>query len=124
MARSKLEDALDVAIASLYPHDPIQSDMPIKIRGRTLYVDRVIKSAKIAIETDGRQHSEFVAHFHGDADGFKSHKERDAIKAAWLEANGYTLIRFKHTDKITAETLREAILEAYDGERRPTDESE
>jgi very-short-patch-repair endonuclease len=112
MARSHLEEALDIALKALYPFDNIAEDMPIKVRGKTLYVDRVIRGAKIAIEIDGRQHDEFVAHFHRDADGFKSHKQRDALKEAWLTANGYSIVRFKHTDTVTAETLRAAILEA------------
>jgi very-short-patch-repair endonuclease len=115
MARSHLEETLDAALKELYPFDNIAEDMPIKVRGRTLYVDRVVRGIKLAIEIDGRQHDEFVAHFHGDASGFKSHKERDALKEAWLQANGYSIVRFKHNDTVTAETLRAAILEALDG---------
>jgi very-short-patch-repair endonuclease len=114
--RSKLEEALDAAIAQIYPHSQVAHDMPIKVRGgRVLFVDRVIRGARIAIEVDGRQHSEFVAHFHKDAGGFASHKERDALKEDWLDANGYTLIRFAHNEEISAETLRAKILEALNG---------
>ena len=110
--RSKPEADLDVALAVVFPNQKILHDMPIKVNGRTLYVDRVIKGSRLAIEIDGRQHLEFVAHFHGNADGFKSHKERDAVKTAWLEQNGYALVRISHREGVNAEMLRTRVLEA------------
>jgi very-short-patch-repair endonuclease len=112
--RSALEAALDKALEELYPYDAVKSDWPIKVKGKTLYVDRVLLGPKIAIEADGRQHSEYTEHFHRDADGFRSSKERDALKVAWLEANGFTLVRFDHKEEISAATLRTKILEALD----------
>lgn len=118
MARSKLEEDLDDALRKLFPHDRIKEDMPIKVRGKTLYVDRIIAGAKIAIEADGRQHFEFVAHFHKDAEGFKSHVERDRVKAEWLEQNGYTLVRISYAEEITFESVRRKILDALKAEAR------
>lgn len=113
MARSKLEAQLDDALRELYPLEKIAEDMPIKVApGKTLYVDRVIRGARIAIEADGRQHTEFVKMMHGDATGFKSHKERDRVKELWLRSNGYTLVRVRYDDTITAKLIRERILKA------------
>lgn len=117
MARSKLEAQLDAAIKELYPRERVIEDMAIKVGpGRTLYVDRVIKASKIAIEADGRQHEEFVRWMHTDAAGFRSHQERDRVKAAWLKANGYTLVRINYDETISAARLREKILAALTAE--------
>lgn len=113
MARSKLEAQLDAALKILYPHERIRSDWAIKVPpGRTLYVDRIIPGARVAIEADGRQHSTFIKYMHGDADGFKNHQERDRIKAEWLRANGYTLVRVAYNETISAASIREKILAA------------
>ena len=112
MVRSKLEQRLDKVLKELFPAEAIVEDMPIKVRGRTLYVDRVLKNVQLAIEVDGRQHSEFIERFHKDAQGFKNSQERDALKEQWLVANGYTFVRFKSTEQLTAKTLRSRILKA------------
>lgn len=112
MARSKLEEQLDAALRELYPQQRIKEDMPIRVHGRTLFVDRVIPGPKIAIEADGRQHSEYVAHLHGSADGYAEHKYRDRIKEEWLAENGYVLVRVNHDEEINAQMLRERILNA------------
>lgn len=117
MARSKLEAQLDIAIKQLYPRERIREDWAIKVGpGKTLYVDRIIPGARVAIEADGRQHEEFVQWMHTDAAGFRSHQERDRVKAAWLKANGYTLVRVNYDETISAALLREKILAALTAE--------
>lgn len=111
-AKSKGEAALDDALREVFGPTAVSEELAVKVRGRTLYVDRVIRSLRIAFEVDGRQHSEFVAFHHGDRDGFAASKERDSLKSRWLDANGYTLIRFSHTDKITPELLRRRLNDA------------
>jgi very-short-patch-repair endonuclease len=112
VARSQLEENLDRALKKLYPREPLICDWPIKVGKQTLYVDRVIMGPKIAVEADGRQHDIFVAHFHKDPEGFAKSKQRDALKAQWLESNGWTLVRFAHNEKITTALLRKKILKA------------
>lgn len=116
MARSQLEADLDAALKELYPQERVIEDMPIKVRGRTLFVDRVIAGPKIAIEADGRQHFEYVKGFHQNADGYAAHKHRDRIKEEWLADNGYTLVRFRYDEKIDAKLLRDKILQALKAE--------
>jgi very-short-patch-repair endonuclease len=111
-ARSSLEAALDEVLKQLYPEHSIRHDFPIKVNRATLFVDRVILALRLAFEIDGRQHSEFVAHFHVNAEGFKSHKTRDRLKEQWLEENGFTLIRIAPDEIITAKSIRSRIIEA------------
>jgi very-short-patch-repair endonuclease len=112
MARSRLEETLDTVLKELFPNDRFVEDWPIKVRGRTLFVDRVLPTRKLAFEIDGRQHLEYVQYFHKDHDGFVSHKERDRVKTEWLATNHYTLIRLAHNDKITVKEVRARILMA------------
>lgn len=112
MVRSKREALLDAVLKELYPHDNIKQDYAIKLGPRTLYVDRVILSAKIALEVDGRQHDEFVARFHVDATGFAGSRQRDKLKEQWLRANGFSIVRFKERDVIDVANVRRKILEA------------
>ena len=112
MARSKLEEALDRAIKELFPFDTVLSEYPIKTHGKTLFVDRILPGRMIAIEVDGQQHDNFSAFFHKNADGWKSHQQRDSLKDQWLADNGYTLIRIKYNEKITKNLLRSKLLEA------------
>ena len=112
MARSGLEEKLDVAIREVFPMEPVIEDMPIKVRGKTLYVDRVLRNLKVAIEIDGSQHLEFVAFYHKDSQGFKDSQHRDRLKEEWLAANGYSFVRFAHNEAVTSITLRKKILKA------------
>ncbi len=109
--RSELERQLDEALAILYPQDSILHDWPIKVGKKTLFVDRVICSRKLAFEMNGSQHGTYSSFFHKDAEGFASHKDRDKAKAEWLDNQGYSLISLEYTDKLDAENIRSKILE-------------
>ena len=109
--KSKQEVELDRALAEVFGPAAVKSEKSIKVRGKTLFVDRVLESYKIAFEIDGRQHQEFVAHFHGDAQGFQDAKIRDSLKEQWLEANGYSIVRFAHNEIVTAQTVRDRLVQ-------------
>jgi very-short-patch-repair endonuclease len=115
-ARSKLELAVDNALAALYPNEPIKHEVPIKVKGRTLFIDRMLKGPAIVIEVDGKQHDVFSEFHHQDAEGFKDSKARDLMKEQWAIGNGYTFVRIKHNETITTKTLRAKILEALHGQ--------
>jgi len=112
MPRSKPESALYDILVKLFPNDRIVEQYPVKVAGKTLFVDFVIMDKGLAFETDGRQHDEFVAHFHKDADAFKASKERDRLKELVLRSLGYTLVRIKHDEKLTVATVRSKLLAA------------
>lgn len=117
-ARSKGEADLDEALAAVFGPAAVTRELAIKVRGKTLFVDRVLKGYGLAFEVDGGQHDQFNEFFHGDANGFASSKERDRLKALWLEANGFTLIRFSSKDKITAELVRKRVQSALEQDER------
>lgn len=64
---------------------------------KSLPFDFFIPLLAVAIEFDGRQHFEPVAHF-GGQEHFDATQRRDAIKNAYCATNGIRLLRIKYTD--------------------------
>jgi hypothetical protein len=95
--RSKLHILARKILKEEFPYDTILEEVPLvgshkPSRKSTLYVDFFIPSHSLAVEVHGRQHFEFVAHFHGDRKGFRKSKARDRDKANWLQNNNIDLI--------------------------------
>lgn len=101
-----------------YGNFHVQEEYPVNavIAGRktVLYIDFVIHELKVAFEVHGRQHFEFVAHFHSTPEGFNQSKHRDDIKAQSIADNGYTLIVIKDEDtvKMTQKRLLNTVSKA------------
>jgi len=57
-----------------------------------LRLDFFLPNIKVAVEFHGRQHTEFVKHFHGTKKKFLSAKKRDEEKALWCKMNGIELV--------------------------------
>lgn len=97
-------------VHSMYPNDIIQVNHCIKANGKNLYFDIFLPRLKIAIEADGRQHVEFVQHFHGDASGFQESKNNDNIKNSYCELNNITLVRILYNEELTKELIQDKII--------------
>lgn len=57
-----------------------------------LRLDFFLPNIKVAVEYHGRQHEEFVKHFHGTKKKFMLAKMRDEQKAKWCKMNGIELV--------------------------------
>ena len=68
--------------------------------GSVLYLDFLIDSYNLAVEVHGRQHYEYVPHFHKSRANYMEHKKRDVIKERWCEHNDITLVELKYSDDI------------------------
>ena len=102
--RSNLHILARKLLREQFPYDTILEEVPLPgshkpSRKSTLYVDFFIPSHSLAVEVQGRQHFEFVAHFHGDRQGFRKSKARDRDKANWLENNDIQLIALSYSGK-------------------------
>lgn len=64
----------------------------VQIPGALLYLDFYLPAKKIAFEVQGRQHTQFVQHFHGTQEGFIASQSRDRRKREWCEENNIRLI--------------------------------
>ena len=101
--RSNLHILARKILRSEFPYDRILEEVPLPgshkpSRKSTLFVDFLIPSSSLAVEVHGRQHFEFVAHFHGDVQGFRKSKARDRDKARWLEINSITLVVLNYSE--------------------------
>ena len=109
-------------LRKLYPGFTIGQDVPLKTsavgRHTTLYVDLVVKELHVAIECHGRQHFEYVQHFHQNSDGFLAHQARDAAKIEAIKQAGYSLLVVRHdeyeslTQRRLLKLIQKAIQEA------------
>ncbi len=111
--RSKLHILARKLLHEQFPYDRIFEEAPLPgsnkpSRKSTLFVDFLIPSHSLAVEVHGRQHFEFVAHFHGNQQGFRKSKARDRDKARWLENNSITLITLGYSG--TEDDWRQAII--------------
>lgn len=74
----------------------------MKIRGanlRGLYLDFYVPNLQLAVEVNGRQHYEFVKHFHKGRQGWIDSLKRDRLKREWCELNDIQLITFKYSEE-------------------------
>ena len=111
--RSKLHILARKILKEQFPYDTILEEVPLPgshkpSRKSTLYVDFFIPSYSLAVEVHGRQHFEFVAHFHGNKQGFRKSKARDRDKSNWLKNNDIDLIVLSYSG--TEDEWRESII--------------
>lgn len=79
-----------------------------------LRLDYYMPVLNLAFEFHGRQHTEFVAHFHKDRLGFEDSKWRDEQKSLLCHKMGIVLVHFWDGDEITAESVSFRIAQAID----------
>lgn len=90
-SRSKIQFDLKNLLMPYWKYDEVYEEFPVV--GTKLSIDIVNVTKKIAIEVQGRQHTEYVPHFHpnGKMDFF-SQLERDNKKLDFCEINGWRMI--------------------------------
>lgn len=104
-------------IRKLFPHNIVLVEWYVNYKGQRLFFDVFIKDLGVLIEVQGRQHFEFVKHFHGSMEGFIEQKKRDNLKLELIEENKrLCLARFNYDENITEELVLKRINEALDSE--------
>ena len=111
---SRQAEAIYAVLIETFPKRSIVKEHYIRYKGQQLFFDFFIRNYDILIEVQGRQHSEYVSHFHGDREGFLSSKKRDNLKIAYCEDNNLTLVTINYNEKIeTKSDLLRKINEAF-----------
>lgn len=64
-----------------------------------LYIDFMVPRARLMVEVQGRQHREFVEHFHGTKHGFLNQLKRDGWKREWAALNQFRLVCLDDTQQ-------------------------
>ncbi len=114
---SEIANKVVGVVKGLFEYNIIIFEWYVNYKGQRLFFDVFIKDLGILIETQGRQHFEFVKHFHGSMEGFLEQKKRDNLKIEYIEENEkLCLVRFNYDDRISRALVLERIHEALDSE--------
>lgn len=91
----------------LLPNEEVIVEHPI---GERLRLDVYCPRLKIAAEYHGRQHFEYVEHFHGNLAGFRESQERDDRKVELCLEQGIALISFRYNDDLSEDTVFDRLM--------------
>lgn len=83
--------------------------------GTRMSLDFYLPHHDVAFEFQGRQHTEYVHHFHHDKKTFERQKARDRDKRQWCVLNEIDLVEV-FDNHISTDDLRSLITAARDGE--------
>jgi len=116
---SRIADKIHFILNDMFPRlsaARVRREIYIKYKGQKLFFDFYIKELGVYVEVQGRQHTEFVKHFHGEKEAFQAQKMRDNLKIQYVEENGKCLVRFNYNEKITKTLVRKKINKVLEGE--------
>jgi very-short-patch-repair endonuclease len=105
-------------LIKLFPAKPFKQvfcEHYVNYKGQKLFFDFYIKKLDVFIEVQGRQHTEYVKHFHQDREAFLAQKARDNLKIVWAEENDYCLVRINFDEEVTDELIMNKITKAMEG---------
>lgn len=96
-SRSKIQFKVKKFLQPFWSGQIVYEEFPVY--GSRMTVDILNATKKLAIEVQGKQHSEFNKFFHGNSrlkylEGIK----RDIKKAEWLENNGFILLEIEENE--------------------------
>ena len=110
---SKIANEVYDVLKLLFPLDNIIKEHYVRYKGTRLFFDFYIKPHHLLIEVQGRQHTEFVKHFHVDKKTFDGQKKRDNLKIEYIQENSeLSFVRFNYDEKITTDLVRNKIYNA------------
>jgi hypothetical protein len=97
-ARSELHLQIREILKRLYPSARLLEEVPLP-GSDGLFADFFLPQLGLVVEAHGRQHYEFVKHFHGDMMGFMESKKRDSKKKQWCELNNFRFVECSYKGK-------------------------
>lgn len=110
---SKQANEIYDVLIKLFPLGTVMKEEYVNYNGTRLFFDFYIKDMGVLIEVQGRQHTKFVKHFHGNKKAFDKQKLRDNFKIAYVQDEGnLCLVRFYYNEKITIDLVKNKIYNA------------
>jgi len=106
---SKLANDVYTVLKKVFPHNVIIKEHYVSFKGARLFFDFYIKDLGVMVEAQGRQHNEFIQHFHVDRAGFMASKRRDSLKYEYCEKEDLILISFNDDDILDESNLLNKI---------------
>ena len=96
-SRSKIQFKVKQFLKPYWENHVVYEEFPVY--GTRMKVDILNATKKIAVEVNGRQHSNFNSFFHNNSRAkYLASIKRDVEKREWLEKNGYTLIEIEEDE--------------------------
>ena len=93
-SRSKIQFKVKQFLKSYWKNHIVYEEFPVY--GTRMKVDLLNATKKIAVEVNGRQHSNFNPFFHNNSRAnYLASIKRDVKKREWLEKNNFTLIEIE-----------------------------
>lgn len=89
-SRSIMQSEVKKFLKKYWIYDLVYEEMPVI--GTKMSLDIVNYTQKIAVEVHGKQHSQFVKHFHGNRNNFRRQMNRDSLKEEWCTINGFKYV--------------------------------
>jgi len=96
-SRSKIQFKVKQFLKLYWENHVVYEEFPVY--GSRMKVDILNATKKIAVEVNGRQHSNFNAFFHNNSRAkYLASIKRDVEKREWLEKNGFSLIEIEEDE--------------------------
>lgn len=111
---SKGQDRLEEIIKTFLPMEKIEHEHCV---GDRLRLDIFYPRYNIAFEYHGRQHFEYVEHFHKDIYGFQESIARDQKKEELCVEHGIVLLVFRYDDPLDEAEIGDKIREAIETDK-------
>ena len=106
---SKLADNTYTFLRKIFPHNLITKEYYVNYNNTRLFFDFYIKDLGVVLEVQGRQHDEFVKHFHTDKETFLASKKRDNLKKEYCEERDFVLIEIRNEKELNKDKFIERI---------------
>jgi hypothetical protein len=104
-------------VKELFPYNIIIKEHYVNYKGTRLFFDFFIKDLGVYIEVHGRQHFNFVKHFHETKDKFLNQKNRDNLKIEYVqEDEKFCLARFYDGEDLNRDIVLNRVLDALSAE--------
>jgi len=94
---------------NIFPHNKVVKEHYVNFKGQQLFFDIYIKDYSLLFEIQGRQHSEYVKHFHVDKQGFLDSKKRDNLKIQYCQEKDICLVIINYDEALTSNELIDKI---------------
>ena len=112
---SKIAEEVYGALREAFPLNFILREHYVRFKGNRLFFDFYIKDMGVLVEVQGRQHTEFVKHFHGNKETFLKQKERDNLKIVYIQENkDLCLVRFYYNETVDKNLVISKIYSALE----------
>jgi hypothetical protein len=107
-SRSKIQYKVKKVLESMWKNHVVFEEFPVA--GTKMTLDFYNANKKIAVEVQGRQHTKYVPHFHGNNKiNYISQLRRDNQKKEFCEMNDIKLVEIHDGDEITKKSIKGVI---------------